>query len=306
MLYPDIKELIALKKEARLLKVAAAKQVSTSSIGKHASPYRGQGLEFEEVRTYEPGDDVRNIDWRVTARTNEPHTKVFREDKQRSVYLLLDYRRKMHFGTQGTFKSIALAKIASLLGWYHQLDQDLLGALIFGKVKEGKQVIPLSNSRKSLWHLFKLLCEEFEDPAENGLHPSEYLNLTTSLAPKHSLIYVISDFSDDFTPEYSKNLGKLSRINDLILIKINDPSDYLIPAIGQINFANQNKSISVNTNQQFAKIMYQEQWKSLDLELEKITKKYAIPLIKTSTNHDFLKDLNSELNKIGLHKRIKK
>ena len=106
MLYPDFDELVSLGHRAPLLEPISAQRSWAAASGNYASPFRGQGLAFHEVRDYRFGDDIRSIDWRVTARTNKPHIKVFTEERERTVILCIDANVAMRFGTRGTFKSV--------------------------------------------------------------------------------------------------------------------------------------------------------------------------------------------------------
>src|SRR5579862_7094005 len=113
MLYPDFNDLISYK-ERKLGKLQLARRkVSATATGNHHSPFRGQGLEFDAVREYVPGDDIRNIDWRVTARTGSPHLKVFQEERERHIVLCVDMNATMRFGTRNTFKSVQAARVAA-------------------------------------------------------------------------------------------------------------------------------------------------------------------------------------------------
>ncbi|MEW8237423.1 MAG: DUF58 domain-containing protein, partial [Candidatus Thiodiazotropha taylori] len=116
-LHPHIDDLLELRHQAHTLGLASHHLVNTSFSGLYASVFRGTGLDFEEVREYREGDDIRNMEWNVTARTNVPHMKIFREERERSVVLCIDRGPHMSFGTRGTFKSVQAAKAAALLGW---------------------------------------------------------------------------------------------------------------------------------------------------------------------------------------------
>ena len=108
-----------------------APRVRVAASGGHLSPYKGRGVEFDESRLYQPGDDLRTIDWRVTARTGKPHTKVFREERNRPVFVWLDLRRPMLFATRGAYKGVRAAEIAALIAWSAVANGDRLGGLVF-------------------------------------------------------------------------------------------------------------------------------------------------------------------------------
>src|SRR5271156_6307745 len=134
MLYPDFNELMQLGQKASRLQIVSGRRSMAAGSGDYASPFRGQGLSFHEVREYRFGDDIRSIDWRVTARTDKPYVKVFTEERERTVILCVDTNAAMRFGTRGTFKSVQAARAAALLGSQASSSNDRVGCLLFGDV----------------------------------------------------------------------------------------------------------------------------------------------------------------------------
>ena len=132
LVYVTPKSLIKLRHSAENLPLKVAK-VKALQTGEYYSPFKGRGMEFDEVRLYQPGDDIRTIDWRVTARSGKAHTKLFREERERSVILCVDFRRTMYFGTRGAYKSVAAAKAAALFAWSAEHQGDRLGGLLFSE-----------------------------------------------------------------------------------------------------------------------------------------------------------------------------
>ena len=126
------KTLIGLRHIARSIPLNAGK-IRALQTGQYQSPFKGRGMEFDEARLYQAGDDVRSIDWRVTARTGKPHTKLYREERERAVILCVDYRAPMFFATRGAFKSVIAAKLAGILSWSASHNGDRLGGLIFSE-----------------------------------------------------------------------------------------------------------------------------------------------------------------------------
>ena len=126
-----IDELLALRREALALDLSSNYRVSSTLAGGYRSKFRGRGMDFDEVRLYQPGDDIRNIDWRVTARTGKPHTKLFREERERPLFLLLDQSKHLFFGSRVAFKSVIAARAASLLIWASITAGSRIGAVLF-------------------------------------------------------------------------------------------------------------------------------------------------------------------------------
>ena len=155
-LHPKLDDLLELRHQARALGVAANHLVNSTFSGLYASVFRGTGLDFDEVREYREGDDIRNMDWLVTARTNVPHLKVFREERQRNVFLCIDSGPHMSFGTRGTFKSIQAARTAALIGWAASKQHDRVGGVLFGNPATGIRYYRPTPGRRGLWPVANL------------------------------------------------------------------------------------------------------------------------------------------------------
>ena len=130
-IYTSIEELASMRYNTTGLNPLAHKKALASMAGGHISSFRGRGIDFSEVRIYQPGDDIRNIDWRVTARTNKPHTKLYREERERPVYIVVDQCQSMFFGSKKTFKSVTAARAAANLAWGTIDNGDRVGGLVF-------------------------------------------------------------------------------------------------------------------------------------------------------------------------------
>ncbi|HEY5337882.1 MAG TPA: DUF58 domain-containing protein, partial [Rhizomicrobium sp.] len=210
MLYPDFNELIQLGQKASRLQILSNRLSMTAGSGEYASPFRGQGLEFHEVREYRFGDDIRSIDWRVTARTEKTHVKVFTEERERTVILCVDANAAMRFGTRGTFKSVQVARAAALLGWQANGSNDRVGCLVFGDVPDGLQFFAPARSRKSLWLALKLLSQPAQGAHQATVPPEAALKYLERVTPNGSLLLVIGDFQP-VTETLEKRLGNLRR-----------------------------------------------------------------------------------------------
>jgi uncharacterized protein (DUF58 family) len=167
-LQPRLDDLLELRHRARTLGLASRHLVNSTFSGLYASVFRGTGLDFEEVREYQEGDDIRNMDWKVTARTNLPHLKVFREERERSVLLCVDKSPHMSFGTRGTFKSIQAARAAALLGWAANALNDRVGGLLYGDAATGQQHFRPTKDRRALWRLLHALSHPGTEEAVQG------------------------------------------------------------------------------------------------------------------------------------------
>lgn len=227
----DLAELIALRQEARRLDIAPRGRVLATRSGGHLSRFRGRGMEFDESRVYLPGDDPRNMDWRVTARSGRPHVKLFREERERPVWLLLDLGPSMRFGTRVAFKSVIAARAAALLAWAASDRGDRVGGLVFDESRHFERR-PAARTR-GLLPLLKAMSEQ-PLPGRDGGHGS------LSAAAKHlaplvrpgSLVFLISDFMG-LSQADGVWLSRLGAGNEVVLIQIYDPLEAAPPPPGR-------------------------------------------------------------------------
>lgn len=199
-LVASIDELIAQKKYLPYIKKRHHNNFTSEQAGDIRSAFKGRGMELEEVRKYGFGDDVRDIDWRVTARKNDTYTKVFAEEKDREVYVVLDLSPYMLFGTKKELKSVSASKLAALLGWQCLANKDRFG-LILCTGKETKVFKPQSN-QKNLMAVFKSISEASKDILNTKEESTSNANLTEALQllqytiKSHAMIFIISDFKN--------------------------------------------------------------------------------------------------------------
>ncbi len=195
MIVPELAELIALRGSAQGLALAPQRRARDLTAGAHASAHRGRGLEFQEVRQYVAGDDPRTIDWRVTARRGRPHTKLFRDERERPVWLLVDLDPSLYFGTRRQLKSVAIVRAAAMLAWIAALGGDRVGAVIASPA--GPRVLPPRSRDAGVLPLLAAL-HELQPRAPGGsaapsLAPA--LEALVPLARSGSIVLVLSDFA---------------------------------------------------------------------------------------------------------------
>ncbi|AFL72282.1 DUF58 domain-containing protein [Thiocystis violascens] len=232
---PDLKELIALRGQARRLDLAPRGRVLATRSGGHLSRFRGRGMEFDESRVYQPGDDPRNMDWRVTARAGTPHVKLFREERERPVWLLVDQGMSMRFGTRVAFKSVIAAQAAALLGWAAVDRGDRVGGLVFDETRYLERR-PAARGAGLLPLLDRLTAPLSTAPGEPGgvghssiVAAAEHL---TRLIRPGSLVAVISDFAD-IRIDHSGWLAQLGAGSELLLILVHDAIESEVPPPGR-------------------------------------------------------------------------
>jgi len=300
LLYPDFNELIQLGQKASRLHIISGRQSTAASSGDYASPFRGQGLEFHEVREYRFGDDIRSIDWRVTARTDKPYVKVFTEERERTVILCVDANAAMRFGTRGTFKSVQAARAAALLGWHANGSNDRVGCIVFGDVPEGIQFFAPARSRRALWQTLKLLSSTTTGAHGLPVEQEVALKYLERVAPTRALLIVISDFQNA-TETMEMRLGNLRRTCDVVLITINDPADREIPAMETVIFENHTGAkLALDTDNRFGREAYMRQWQENRRRLEGIAARRNIGIIDLDTNGDVYTDLLLGLRRLDI------
>lgn len=245
----DLASLIALRRESNGFSLRP-RQVRSLQSGGYLSRIRGRGMEFAEVRAYQPGDDIRSIDWRVTARSGKPHTKQFQEERERPVLLAVDYRRPMFFATRGCFKAVQASKLAALLAWRSLGQGDRIGAFLFSEDRHCELRPQLGKVG-----VLSLLRQMVSDPAwQRPLHqpfePQQRLAQTLMrlrrVARPGSLILLVSDFAQ-WDEQVEKQLSLLSRNNDLGLIFNYDPLEEELPLAGSYRVSDGQRDLTIST-----------------------------------------------------------
>jgi uncharacterized protein (DUF58 family) len=225
-----IRELIALREQAARLDLSPRGRVLATRTGGHLSRFRGRGMEFDESRVYQPGDDPRNMDWRVTARAGIPHVKLFREERERPVWLLVDQGAAMRFGTRVAFKSVIAAQAAALLGWAAVDRADRVGGLVFDEHRHLERR-PAARTAGLLPLLERLTAAPSGGGQGYGSIAEAAAHLLRLVRPG-SLVAVISDFAG-VRPDAGRWLAGLAAGGELLLIMVHDPLEAVAPPPGR-------------------------------------------------------------------------
>jgi len=255
----SLSELIKLKAAAKGITLGAHTAVATATGSGYRSRLRGRGIEFEEVRAYSPGDDIRHMDWRVTARTGEAHTKLYQAEHERPVVLLIDYNPSMFFATKVAYKAIIAAKIAALLGWTALQKGDRLGGLIFQNNQQWR--FKPGSREQALLPLLQALSQIHKPKAvtnENNTFASS-LQATRSLLKPGSLLIIISDFME-FTEAAKKQIALLRERHSMMAIQINDPIEISAPPPGLYVVSDGNAHRLINTQSAQQNRLYEQQF----------------------------------------------
>lgn len=282
---PRLDELLELRHRAHAIGLASHHPVNSVLCGLYASVFRGQGMDFEEVREYREGDEIRNMDWRVTARTGVAHLKVFREERQRGVMLCVDVGAHMRFGTRNVFKNVQAARVAALLGWAASANQDRVGGLLFGD-PQGLQFFRPSRERRALWRLLRALTTV---EATATLDPDPLpaaLDKLSRAAPTGALLLLVADFNRDLD-RLEQQLGRLRQRHEVMLFPIDDPADSTLPDLGHAWFRGPDgEKRLLDTTAPRGRQRYQAQWQTRRDHLLRIGKRLGIGLLPILTQDD--------------------
>ena len=277
----SLKTLIDLAKPAAGLNLHHA-QFRSSQSGNYVSRFKGRGMEFDEARLYQPGDDIRTIDWRVTARTGKTHTKVFREERERPVFISVDNRLAMRFATRGVFKSVLAAKLGGLLAWAAEYHGDRIGGQLFSE-HECRELKP-QNGRHAVLRLLNALVKP-QEPVGKEFTLDQVLARLNQHARPGSLVYIISDFRG-INDQAETHIAKLSEHCEVVLIFIYDPLESSLPSKGRYRFTDDERDVVIDTGDQQRLISYQQRFAQRLQRLELLANKRGLVFIQCSTLED--------------------
>ncbi len=262
--------------------------------GEYHSAFKGRGMAFSEVREYQYGDDVRNMDWNVTARMRSPYVKVFEEERELTVVLLVDVSRSRLFGTVGTSRKDMLAEIAAVLSFSAIINNDKVGALFFSDKVE--KFIPPKKGRSHLLHIIREIIE-FE-PSTDGTDISEALRYLTNAIKKKCTAFLLSDMIDvgkDGTPRYEEALKVAVNRHDISVIEVYDPRERNIPDVGLVNVKDSEtgRTAWVNTSDRKVRLAYEEWFRNVEQSSSRLFMKYNVDKVSIALDDDYVKGLMS-------------
>jgi uncharacterized protein (DUF58 family) len=256
--------------------------------GEYHSVFKGRGMTFSEVREYQPGDDIRLIDWNVTARTGSPFIKVFEEERELTVYLLVDISASGEFGSGQQLKREAGAEIAAVLGFSAIKNNDKVGLILFSDEIE-KYVVP----KKGKSHVLRVVRELlYTEPQRTGTSIKCALDYLLKVAKRKSVVFIISDFLDQ---DYWSSLKVVNRKHDVIGIRLYDPAETDMPDMGlaKVEDPETGESFWVDTSSKDARTRLKKEIQVRQEIFQKDTRKIGLDLIPISTNQDFVEPLMS-------------
>lgn len=286
----DANELI---KKIRKIEIKTRGLSQNIFAGEYHSAFKGRGVIFSEVREYEPGDDVRDIDWNVTSRHNKPYVKVYEEERELTVMLLIDVSGSRDFGTCGEIKKEKMAEIAATLAFSSIQNNDKVGVIFFSDKIE--KFIPPKKGRK---HILLIIREIINfEPESKGTDIDIALKFLTNAIKKRSTAFLISDFIDDH--DYFKSMSIANRKHDLAAIQVYDRRDAEIPDVGLIRLRDMETGADmwIDTSSRKARNSYAKAWYMRQQTLASVTARSGVDMASVTTDEDFVKAL------LGLFRR---
>lgn len=276
-------------------------RVNSLQTGAYVSHFRGRGMEFDESRPYQPGDDPRSIDWRVTARSTTAYTKLFREERERPVLVMVDLRASMHFATQGCFKSVNASRAAALLAWSAHHRGDRLGGLIFGDTVH-RELKPKLGRQAALRFVHQLAehpdwnVRERPDGDDGEMQLTQAMSSLRRVARPGSLVVVLSDFQGLSRPAQSY-LSSVARHNEVLALFLNDPIERELPPPGRYRLVAGDDEMAIDTNTRAAREDYKNEFATRSHALEVFCHRYGIHLMSLSTEDDPVATLQTALGR---------
>jgi len=293
--YVDLEQLIALEQKGRKVSLLPRQPVHSLLSGRYASRMRGRGLNFEEIRDYRSGDDVRSIDWKVTARLQSPHVRVFNEERDRQGLLVVDQRLSMFFGTRRAMKSVTAAEIAAVVAWRILNVGDRVGGVVFND-RVIDEVRPQRSRRVVLQYLTKLAEQNQALGVGRGIiRDATMLNRALDrirrVAPHDATVVIFSDFDGaDETTRHA--IAALAAHNTVIAVLIHDPSQSELPAAGRMTVTDGELQIALDVAHGSTRENILDMSKTRLRSVFEWTRDFGVPVLPLSTAEEPVNQLH--------------
>jgi uncharacterized protein (DUF58 family) len=293
--YVDLEQLIALEQKGRKVSLLPRQPVHSLLSGRYASRMRGRGLNFEEIRDYRSGDDVRSIDWKVTARLQSPHVRVFNEERDRQGLLVVDQRLSMFFGTRRAMKSVTAAEIAAVVAWRILSVGDRVGGIVFND-RSIEEVRPQRSRRIVLQYLTKLAEQNQALGVGRGItRDATMLNRAFDrirrVAPHDATVVIFSDFDGaDETTRHA--IAALAAHNTVIAVLIHDPSQSELPAAGRMTVTDGELQIALDVAHGSTRQNILDMSKTRLRSVFEWTRDFGVPVLPLSTAEEPVNQLH--------------
>ena len=273
-------------KKVRQIEIKARGLTKHIFAGEYHSAFKGRGIAFSEVREYQYGDDIRSIDWNVTARFNHPYVKVFEEERELTVMLLIDVSGSGSFGTQGSFKHDVMTEVAAVLSFSAIFNNDKIGVIFFSDRIE--KFIPPQKGRKHILVIIRELLNFRPESSKTDLGVP--LRFLTNAIKKRCTAFILSDF---FAPDFEEALRIASNKHDIAAIKVYDPAETAIPDIGMIKISDAETGMEkwIDTSSKMSRFAYARWWNDHITSINNMFRKCGVDSAFISTGDDYVKPL---------------
>ena len=304
--YVSLAELAKLGPAARGIGFRSHQPARSVLAGRRASRLRGRGLDFEELRAYQPGDDLRAIDWRVTARARAPYVRVYREEKERPVIVLVDQRASMFFGSVRDMKSVSAARAAAIVAHRVVATGDAIGAVVFGDT-DSSWLAP-QRSRRQVRRILGLV-ERYNralgaDAAADLSGLNRALEHVLRISTHDQLIIVVSDLAGAISETTRRQATELRRRNDLIVLWVQDPLEDDLPDVGEAVLGDGRLQLAVNTSSEKMRDRFVADVRARRARASAFALRYDVPVLPLSTAEDVLPQLGRQLGQLERPHRI--
>lgn len=296
--YTRMEDLIAMRHRARGFSFLPRQPIHSLLAGRHASRLRGRGLNFEEIRRYQAGDDIRQIDWKVTARMRQTHSRVYTEERERTTLLLVDQRITMFFGSQQRMKSVTAAEAAALGTWRVLEQQDRVGALVFNDT-DIAEVRPHRSQSTVMRILQQVVTQNRALEVNRGLRSNpgmlnEVLRRCDRLAGHDYLICIISDGTGQ-DEETRRLLTRIAWHNDILFAFVHDPLEAELPAAGPLVFGDGRAQLEVDTGQRRLRERFSADFADIRAAGRQFLMHRETPVIPLNTSDDVAEQVRRRL-----------
>ena len=291
----DLQDLLSVRHSLKQIELFSASLQGSTLLGLHRSRLRGRGMDFEQVRAYQAGDDARSIDWRVTARTGEVHTQVFHEERERPTFIMVEQSLHLFFASTGCFKSVLAAHVASLFAWASLQHNDRVGGLVFDHACV--QHIPAHRNKHSVLHFLQAIAEanqRLQQPMTQTLdnpllHALQHAHRLTR--PGSLMILICNE--RHLNDETNQLLRHLAVHAELILLPISDPLEHHLPDIGPARFNLGASSVSINTHKKSLREQWHQTGAAYQMAWQSLAQQLNAALLPLSTQYPLLEQLQA-------------
>jgi uncharacterized protein (DUF58 family) len=285
-------EVSELLKKVRTLEIRSKRLTNHLFTGEYHTAFRGQGMAFKEVREYQPGDDVRFIDWNVSARMGHTYSKIFEEERELSVYLLIDVSASSLFGTFRQTKKDLIIELAAVLGFSAITNNDKVGLIFFSDKVE--KYIPAKKGKDHVLYMMREMITH--KPHSSNTDITKAIGYLNNVTKHKSIVFILSDFAD---AGYNQTLKIAARRHDIIGVQVYDRRDKDLPKIGliQVQDAETGEMILINTNDNLTQYNYNKQYKQIREDAIQNFRMAGADLIQLATGDDYVKALQEFFTK---------